>query len=261
MNAVWRQSRASGRQKLVLLAIADHQGELGAWPSIATLAKMVNASERSVQRDIQELAAMGELLIEEQAAPTRGQYKTNRYWVTVSGVTDSKPGVTDSAIRGDTVVVQNLIEPLEEPLYAQGELERAFDEFWKVYPRKVGKQAARKAFAKVKVDLERVLQGARRFANDPNKPILQYLPHPSTWLNEGRWDDEPYPEREKSKEERQQEALEKYHRDRQAALEASRRLREEMEEAKRRAEENPPEWCEHDRIKLVCKKCQTQQVA
>jgi predicted DNA-binding transcriptional regulator YafY len=40
---------------MVLLAIADHQGETGAYPSVARLAAMVNASERSVQRDIQYL--------------------------------------------------------------------------------------------------------------------------------------------------------------------------------------------------------------
>ena len=47
MQAVWQHSKAEGRARLVLLAIADHQGEIGAWPSIATLAKMVNASNRS----------------------------------------------------------------------------------------------------------------------------------------------------------------------------------------------------------------------
>ena len=99
MSAVWNHSRSEGRARLVLLAIADHQGEIGAWPSIATLAKMVNASERSVQRDIQELQAIGELKVEVQSAPTRGQYKSNLYWVTLPGVTDSNlpsSGVTEN---------------------------------------------------------------------------------------------------------------------------------------------------------------------
>lgn len=97
MQAVWQHSKAEGRARLVLLAIADHQGEIGAWPSIATLAKMVNASERSVQRDIQELASLGELTVEVQNAPTNRQYKSNLYWVTLPGVTESHSGVTDGA--------------------------------------------------------------------------------------------------------------------------------------------------------------------
>jgi hypothetical protein len=95
MTAVWRHSQSQGRARLVLLAIADHQGEIGAWPSIATLASMVNASERSVQRDIKELVELGELHVEVQSAPSRGQYKSNLYWVMLPGVTNSESGVTD----------------------------------------------------------------------------------------------------------------------------------------------------------------------
>jgi len=109
-NAVWRHSKATGRTKLILLAIADHQGEQGAWPSISTLAKMTNSSERSVKRDIQDLQAMGELKVEVQKAPMSGKYKTNLYWVTLpdidygQGVTDRHPsddGVTNQVSRGD----------------------------------------------------------------------------------------------------------------------------------------------------------------
>ena len=55
MNEVWTSSKSEGRARLVLLAIADQQGELGAWPSIATLAKKANASQRSIKRDLAEL--------------------------------------------------------------------------------------------------------------------------------------------------------------------------------------------------------------
>lgn len=93
-NAVWKYSKSTGRARLVLLAIADHQGEIGAWPSIATIAKMVNASERSVQRDIKDLEASGELVVEIQNAPTNRQYKSNLYWVNLPGVTEMDSGVT-----------------------------------------------------------------------------------------------------------------------------------------------------------------------
>jgi hypothetical protein len=74
----------------------------------------------------------------------------------------------------------------------------AFEDFWRVYPRHVAKAAARKAFAKaVKVaGVEAVMAGARRFASDPNLPDPQFVPHPSTWLNQGRWEDEPLPSRD-----------------------------------------------------------------
>ncbi len=123
MTAVWRESQSLGRARLVLLAIADHQGEIGAWPSIATLAKMVNASERSVQRDISELVELGELIKFEQQAPSRGQYKSNLYWVNLpsvshlaSGVTESASGVTENASGVTAGGVLTITRTIKEPL-------------------------------------------------------------------------------------------------------------------------------------------------
>ena len=101
MSLVLNYSKATGRAKLVLLGIANHQGDQGAWPSIATLARYANSSERSVKRDIQLLVDLGELLVEVNGAPSDNQYKPNLYWVTVSGVTNSAAGVTSQVSRGD----------------------------------------------------------------------------------------------------------------------------------------------------------------
>ena len=58
----------------------------------------------------------------------------------------------------------------------------SFDEFWSVYPRKVGKQDAMKVFARaLKIATpEQIIEGAKRYANDPNR-IAQYTAHPATW--------------------------------------------------------------------------------
>ena len=96
MNLVLNHSKATGRAKLVLLGIANHFGDNGAWPSISTLARYANASERSVKRDIQELVELGELTVEVNSAPIGGQYKTNLYWINVDS------GVTTQVSRGDS---------------------------------------------------------------------------------------------------------------------------------------------------------------
>ena len=187
MNAVWKNSKADGRARLVLLAIADHQGEIGAWPSISTLAKMVNSSERSVQRDIQHLQAIGELQVEVQNAPTKTQYKSNLYWVTLPGVTESQSGVTDSAVRGDTVVVQNLNRTITEPSKAQ--TEKMFDEFWTSYPRKLDKAKAFRAFrsALKRAKFEDILAGVIVYRNDPKRDP-DFTKYPATWLNNDAWE-------------------------------------------------------------------------
>jgi hypothetical protein len=94
VSLVLNESKATGRAKLVLIGIANHLGDQGAWPSIATLARYANASERSVKRDLQELIALGELQVELQNAPMNSQYKTNLYWITIQA------GVTDWVIQG-----------------------------------------------------------------------------------------------------------------------------------------------------------------
>ncbi len=68
----------------------------------------------------------------------------------------------------------------------------AFERFWAVYPRKVGKQSAKRAFEKVKVPLETLVTAVERqkCSAQWTRDSGQYIPHPTTWLNQGRWDDE-----------------------------------------------------------------------
>ncbi|MDN3469264.1 hypothetical protein QL983_11090 [Micrococcus sp. APC 4021] len=78
-----------------------------------------------------------------------------------------------------------------------------FDDFWDVYPRKVGKKAARAAWraALREAPATDIVDGARRYAEDPNLPSgaeAQYVAHPSTWLHAGRWEDDPLPPRHAS---------------------------------------------------------------
>ena len=72
-----------------------------------------------------------------------------------------------------------------------------FDEFWEIYPRKVGKDRARTSYlaATRRTDEQVVIDGALRLAQDPNLPEAQFIPHPTTWLNRGGWQDEPLPDR------------------------------------------------------------------
>jgi hypothetical protein len=188
---VLNQSKATGRAKLVLIGIANHLGDQGAWPSISTLARYANASERSVKRDIQELVELGELKVELQNAPTRTQYKTNLYWLTIgSGVTDLASGVTDWVSRGDSsgksgvtpVGTQNIILTIKEPSNKQADND--FDNFWKLYPKKVAKSDAVKAWNKAtkKKTADELLKLTKAYA-EGQLPEDKYIPYPASWLN------------------------------------------------------------------------------
>lgn len=69
-----------------------------------------------------------------------------------------------------------------------------FDVFWANYPRKVGKEAARKAFSRLNMTnelLSQMLSAIKQQCASPQwtKDNGQYIPNPATWLNQGRWED------------------------------------------------------------------------
>jgi len=74
--------------------------------------------------------------------------------------------------------------------------QQRFDEFWKAYPRKTGKGAAKKAWSRIMPTAE--LHKKILAAVAQQKKSLQwncdngrYIPNPLKWLNEARWEDEP----------------------------------------------------------------------
>lgn len=70
--------------------------------------------------------------------------------------------------------------------------EEEFDLFWSAYPRHEGKQKARDAFKKVTVPLEVLLTAIEKQKKSAqwSKDGGQFIPHPTTWLNGKRWEDE-----------------------------------------------------------------------
>ncbi len=191
VSLVLNQSKATGRAKLVLIGIANHLGDQGAWPSISTLARYANASERSVKRDIQELIDLGELRVELQNAPTHNQYKTNLYWITIqSGVTDWASGVTAQVSRGDRlgksgvtpVGTQNINITIKEPSIETSKDD--FEKFWNLYPKKVAKADAQKAWNKaLKRKTADELLKLTKVYSEGKLPDTTYIPYPASWLN------------------------------------------------------------------------------
>ncbi len=74
-------------------------------------------------------------------------------------------------------------------------IEQRFDSFWEAYPKKKAKEAAKKAWMKLKPSaelFEEIMQAVaeQKKSADWIKDNGQFIPYPSTWLNQGRWSDE-----------------------------------------------------------------------
>lgn len=70
----------------------------------------------------------------------------------------------------------------------------AFGVFWDAYPKKVGKAAAEKAFTKAikKTTVDRMIAAIRyqSLTDQWSREGGKYIPYPSTWLNQERWNDD-----------------------------------------------------------------------
>ena len=67
-----------------------------------------------------------------------------------------------------------------------------FEDWWKLVPRKVGKGAARRAYAKALTltDEATLFSAISRYAELRKVQDERYTVHPATWLNQERWTDE-----------------------------------------------------------------------
>lgn len=219
MSEVWL-TKLPLTEKMVLLVIADHASDDGteAWPSQVTIGKKASISVRTVQRSVNALVAKGYIRLQKGAGGSincRDDRRPHKYTINLAVLRGDVATTRDN--RGDfddvdgatlTPATGRLSRPMNLPIETPQEpgairTNTAFDLFWDVYPLRVGKVQARKAWEKAieSEDQDTIIAGALQYARDPNRHP-SYTAYPSTWLHAGRWADEPLPTREVSPDEK-----------------------------------------------------------
>lgn len=236
MQKVWDHVDCSGGDLLVMLCLADHVAsdkEMVAWPSIGLIAARCRMSERGAQKALRRLEARG--LISIETGGGRHGTNVYRLHInpepefTVLEGQNPEPafggehcsGVNSETQKGElcdtkprTPVHPNLMNRKEPtpltPHRGNGrgsdrvtslsakrrELVKAFERFWAIYPRRIGKKAARERFIRTvqrgEATAEQLITGAERFAAQMRREErpLDKIAHPTTWLNQGRWEDD-----------------------------------------------------------------------
>ncbi len=105
-------------------------------------------------------------------------------------------GQVETEVEVEKTASLVVAEPASSPAVPESSsYHPSFAEWWDRYPRKVGKQAAHKAWLKAKRSRGHVALLAAITAHaevwDADGTDPQFIPHPATWLNEGRYDDPP----------------------------------------------------------------------
>jgi hypothetical protein len=188
LNAVFQHSKSEGLARLIMLSIADRADDRGrAFCGAGDLSRRANADRRNVFRSLKTLRATGEL----EVMPRKGIGGCNAYRITLDQWHNATSGNTSlgaqkAQSRGNTPPKPNRTQ------YSAQEV--GFSEFWKAYPLKIAKPRAEAAWRKTHkhrppiADLLEILAKHAAAWNDPN-----FIPHPATWLNGHRWEDELKP--------------------------------------------------------------------
>jgi DNA-binding transcriptional MocR family regulator len=167
--------------KLLLVALADRADkDTGqCWPSLARLCEDTEMSMATVTRRLHYL--------EEHRFIQREQrdQKSTLYTLSLTERPLSLTERTPSLSQRDEPITMNLSENNKSMLID-------FEEFWQVYPRKVGKGQARVAFktALRKATKDELVSAASTYAESVRSTEQNFIPHASTWLNGERWLDQ-----------------------------------------------------------------------
>jgi hypothetical protein len=191
----------------VLRRYADQQGR--AFPSRRTLADRLHVADpKVVDRALADLVQIGAVVVERTGGAPGQAWTANRYLVrhtrpsgrtTTPLVVDGPHLETDDTLFSQvnpsgrtttrTRATTNQSQTTNPPNPPSGG-EDAFDEFWSAYPKKVGKQAARRAWAKAtrRADPDKIIAAVREYPFDLSR--IRYEKDPATWLNAGSWEDD-----------------------------------------------------------------------
>lgn len=187
-------------------ALAIHADRWGwCWPSQHTLAEICKMSQPWVAKRLKVLEER--MVIERMATPTGTKYRlpvSSKMYP--EGYHETPGGYHQTYHSGNTNKILNNTKDNNTPYSPPrgtsvnrvkegwGKESEDFEELWKVYPKKVGKGAARKSFAKTirAVDFETFFAGLERALRgwEKAKTEAQFIPQLSTWLNQERWNDE-----------------------------------------------------------------------
>ena len=192
----------------VLAALGTYSDKDGwCWPSMSTLARMLNCTRQAVQQHIRELAKLSYIEVQPQLRENRGN-TANRYRLLfdralfvvgseLRGVQGELAGGVQGELAGPAspelaTILKNA--PREEVIDNQSA--KHFEEFWRKFPSRTPhpnpKKPAKQKFetaAKRGVPVEAIIRGAENYAayvvregTDP-----RFIAQAKTWLNEERW--------------------------------------------------------------------------
>lgn len=165
-----------------------------------TLAREFNCGRDQIRGVLKELSDAGYMRLE-KSQNAKGHWES-RWFVLEEPAGVEQPSARQPATgkqgfgESGPITRTDLPRTDNNPPTPKGECVEGFANFWKSYPKKVGKDAAETAWKrKVKSPetIKAILEAVKTQAQSDawKKDGGQFVPNPATWLNQGRWKDDP----------------------------------------------------------------------
>lgn len=186
--------RPSGR-KFVLMALADYADEeWSCFPSVKQLAFYTGQGEKTVRDHLDALDDAG-IISRDRHRRDDGTLGRYRFFIHRRNLPVAKfaRGEKQPSPAANFATHNPHTNPHTSSLRSEVSRERVpsrFDDFWSLYPNKVGKAYARKKFDKALkvVSFDELMAGLGRYvAKTDDRPWC----NPATWLHQERWGDQP----------------------------------------------------------------------
>lgn len=193
-------------EKLLYGEISSLTGKTGyCFASNAYFAALYGLTERTIRRMLADLHEQGYIRIEDG----NGGRQRRRIYAGINPLAlnpdknvrepgQKCPGNPDKNVPRISKENNKANNPPKAPQGAEADIwdKAAWDRFWAIYPRKVDKQKAIRAWNRLKADrkLMQIMSAAlkaQRASEEWRRDNGRAIPYPSTWLNNRRWEDEP----------------------------------------------------------------------
>lgn len=167
-----------------------NQNQDVAWPSQSRIKAETSLSHSTVLKYLKVLEKAEWITREKGNSTTNTRYTINVPLMTAMGIAHLEGRSRDNLRRSpddlgvgrDTTSNNNSNNKRIKALIP-------FDQFWTIYPRKTAKKAAEKSWSKMNEEDQK--QAICYLQKEPfADQSVKYIPHPSTFLNGERWNDE-----------------------------------------------------------------------
>jgi hypothetical protein len=184
-NAWVRDPNLTYKAKGLLTYLLSH--EVGYTITIGQIIRESGDGKQSVRSALEELIKAG-YLETKRTTDARGYNAGLAYFIKDPTKPKSEnPTLDNPTLDNQTALENNLTKKTKKQ---EKQTSDRFDEFWNLYPKKLSKAQALKAWKlaiKRKPDTE-IIEAAKAYSLG-KLPDVQFIPLASTWLNNDRWDD------------------------------------------------------------------------